>query len=58
MGGWRLVAVLALVGELLQLMNQQWWKREAGMWPGQNLGLLPPHQELVEAEPHCLSWSQ
>lgn len=58
MGGWWLVAVLAPVEELLQLMNQQWWKKVAGMRPGQNPGLLPLHQEPVEAELHCLSWSQ
>lgn len=58
MDGWWLVVVLALVGELLPLMNQQWQKMEEGMRPGQNLGMLPLHQELVEAEPHCLSWSQ
>lgn len=58
MDGWRLVVVLALVGELLQLTNQQWQKMEEGMRPGQNLGMLPLHRERVEAEPHCLSWSQ
>lgn len=58
MDGWWLVVVLALVGELLLLMNQQWQKMEEGMRPGQNLGMLPLHRELLEAEPHCLSWSQ
>lgn len=58
MDGWWLVVVLALVGELLPLTNQQWQKMEEGMRPGQNLGMLPLHRELVEAEPRCLSWSQ